>query len=139
MKVTGPGSGAPPGATDEAGRAGGAAGSGGVTGPDEAAGKGKAEATTAAGKAFADKLEGASATTPAVGPAGALGADGAALKAGTLSAETVLERAIGRILDKQVGAQAPPAVRAQVEAALRDAIASDPLLIDKIKILSSSE
>jgi hypothetical protein len=125
MKVTGPGSGTPPGATDEAG--GADAASGGVAGAD--------------GKVFADRLDGATAPDAVKGAApasGELSADGAALKAGAMSADVALDRAIGRILDKQIGPGAPPAVRAQIEAALREAVASDPLLIDKIKVLSTS-
>jgi len=126
MKVTGPGSGLPP----EANEVGGPTGSGEAVGKD-------------GGKAFAEKLErggaaehardpAASATTSAAG-APSVADIGAELRAGTITPEKALDQVIARILDKQVGAHAPPAVRAQVEAALRDAVASDPLLIEKVK------
>ena len=42
---------------------------------------------------------------------------------------------IDRVVDKQLGANAPAAVRAQVRSALVDAVADDPLLGEKLKLL----
>jgi hypothetical protein len=130
MKVTGPGSGLPPGATGEAESAG------------KAVPGGEAKGVSGAGGAFADKLDQPGGAAAVAEPAAARGAPavadlGADLQAGKITAEVALERAIGRILDVQVGAHAPAAVRAQVEAALRDALASDPLLVEKVKQLSA--
>ena len=44
---------------------------------------------------------------------------------------------VDRVLDNQLGADAPPKLRSQVETAMRDAIETDPVLGAKIKSLSS--
>ncbi len=43
---------------------------------------------------------------------------------------------IDRVVDKQLGTNAPAAVREKLRAALETAVADDPLLADKIRGLS---
>ena len=130
MKVNGTGPGVPPvdtesvGATETAGAAGGD----------------KAESTAALKGSSGD---GAQAAPLSAGSAGArapemarLVADiSADLKAGQLSADAALEKLVHRILDRQVGVTAPPAVRASVEAALRDTLQNDPLVSAQLSAL----
>lgn len=117
-KVTGPGNG-PPGSTP-------------VGGPDE--GPAVAEGRVP----FSDKLKPSEAAGAAAGPGLAASPSGvtelaAALKAGTLSPQGAVDRMIERILDKQLGAQAPAAAREKLRAALEAAVADDPLLAEKIR------
>lgn len=125
-KITGPG-GAPPGnvpvgANDESRPAAGS-----VTGERPA---------------FADKLKSAGATTPASkadAPAAARSATAdlaADLKSGKITPQTAVERVIDRVVDKQLGTNAPAAVREKLRAALETAVADDPLLADKIRGLA---
>jgi hypothetical protein len=83
-----------------------------------------------AGKASAGQASGAS-------PAGLTGDLAAELQAGRITPKAALERVIDRIVDKQVGTNAPAAVREKVRAALEDAVADDPLLAEKIKSLGA--
>lgn len=129
MKITGTGSPVPPEATSEATAS---------------------ETKGVGGKDFAEKLDrsgaaatgveaaGASTGAARAGTTSAVGEIGADLKAGRVSPEAALEQVIDRILDRQLGPGAPPAVREQVEAALRDALESDPLLAEKMRVLSSA-
>jgi hypothetical protein len=102
------------------------------------------------GKGFADKLDKSAATgsvapTSGQGPvAGAqlgkasLVADIAAdLKAGKISPEVAVDRAMARVLDSHVGPDAPAGLRTRVEDALKEAVASDPVLLGKIESLRS--
>jgi hypothetical protein len=120
MKVTGPGSGLPPEGAPEV-----------------------PEAEATAGKGFAAKLEkpGDVAATGAQETAGAERASsvadiGADLVAGKLTPAAAVDAIVKRIVDEQIGADGPPAVRAKLEAALRDALESDPLLVEQVKKLS---
>lgn len=119
MKVTGPGSGLP---------------------PEAAGGAGQAEAPDGAG--FVDELrrpEAADATAEGAGSVegpGLVGDIAADLQAGRISAAAAIDRVIDRVLDRQVGPGAPASVRAQVEAGLREALASDPLLAEKLRRLA---
>lgn len=124
MKVTGPGSGAPPDATG---------------GPEEA--------QSPASKGFADKIDKiAAASTPAAPgvtdaakvafPIGLVADIGADLKAGRITPEAALERVIERVVDQQLGASAPATIRKQVGTALRQALEDDPMLADKVRALS---
>jgi hypothetical protein len=98
-----------------------------------------------AGKGFGeavDKTASSAAQAPAeaarVGQAAALGpvADIVSdLRAGKISAQAAVERVVDRVLDQQVGPDAPAAVREQVGAALRQALEDDPLLADKLRAL----
>jgi len=120
IKVTGPGSGVPDAGTPEAAPAP-EAGRGAEAGAPEAAAG--AKGTTAA------------ATDP-------LTADIAAeLVAGKLGAREALDRIVERVIDQQIGADAPPAVREKLRAALNDALAQgeagemDPFLAEKLRRL----
>jgi hypothetical protein len=120
MKIQGPGPSLPPE---------------GAPAPDEAS-----EAKRAADKGFAAAIDraatpaGASraAEPTAVGPVADIAAD---LRAGKLTPQAALEQVIERILDHQVGATAPPALRAQVATALRQALEDDPVLAAKLRTL----
>jgi hypothetical protein len=120
-KVTGPGNG-PPGNVP-------------IGGPDEARPIDEGRAP------FADKLKptspagtaGVSAAPPAASGVTDLAA---ALKAGTLSPQAAVDQVIDRIVDKQLGAQAPTAAREKLRAALESAVADDPLLAEKIRSLA---
>jgi hypothetical protein len=58
------------------------------------------------------------------------------LKAGKISPKAAVDRVIDRVVDKQLGTNAPAAVREKLRAALETAVADDPLLADKIRGLS---
>jgi hypothetical protein len=60
----------------------------------------------------------------------------AGLAGGRLAPEEAVKRVIERILDRQVGPDAPAAIRDQVGAALRDALESDPVLAEKVRALA---
>lgn len=92
---------------------------------------------------FADKLRpgetagvsGAGATSSAAATSGV--ADlAAALKAGTLTPKAAVDRVIDRVVQNQLGADAPAAAREKLRAALEDAVADDPLLAEKIRGLA---
>jgi hypothetical protein len=149
MKVNGPGTsaGAPPD---------------GTTAPKGPEGTGKAERaadkkgatsvenvkTNAAGRTFAETLStgrpGAAPTTGtkttgAQAPAGvdALTSDIASdLKAGRIDAKAALDRVVERVLDQQLGKNAPASLRDQLREALRDTITNDPFLTDRLRGLS---
>jgi hypothetical protein len=98
------------------------------------------------GKDFANKLEG---NQPVAGPSAQSKASeaervksfvsdiGDALESGAITAEAAVDQVVDRVLDNQLGADAPSKLRAQVETAMRDAIETDPVLGAKIKSLSS--
>jgi len=101
----------------------------------------------ASGTRFADKLNATDPTnaTNATRKTGEAGAASAArgltadvateLAAGRLDAKAAIDKVIQRVIDKQIGPGAPPAIREKVRAALESAIADDPLLSEKIKAL----
>ena len=129
IKVTGPNAGGPqgPGAPEDAGQPGKVGSSGKA---------GKAEG----GRPFAETLAAGrpapgAATAAASGP-DALTADIAAdLKAGRLDAKGALERVVERVLDQQLGKDAPPALREQLRSALQDTVSSDPMLAERLRSL----
>jgi len=93
------------------------------------------------GKAFAEKLTGSptaeaigSTSAPAIGPTGVPSVQdiGQALQDGKLGAAEAVNQVVNRIVDAQVGPGASPAVRLQVEAALREALKSDPMLAAQV-------
>jgi hypothetical protein len=97
------------------------------------------------GKDFANKLEG---SQPVAGPGAQSKADaeriksfvsdiGDALQSGSITPEAAVDQVVDRVLDNQLGADAPANLRSQVETAMRDAIETDPVLGAKIKSLSS--
>jgi hypothetical protein len=124
MKVNGPGGGAD--APDAISSQTETKAAGGVEKP-EAAGRTFAETLAAGGPA-----PGADAAR--VGGADALTADIAAdLRAGKIDPKAALDRVVERVLDRQLGADAPDALRAQLRDALRDTISSDPFLTDRLR------
>ncbi len=130
MKVNGPGTGATPEADEGPGAADAAGKPTGAAGPDKAAN------VAHVGRSFTETL---AASQPAahpehVGGADALTADIAAdLKAGKLDPKAALDKVVERVLDRQLGANAPVAVRDQLRDALRDTISSDPFLADRLR------
>lgn len=132
MKVTSTGAGLPP-------TEGGTAEPGDTAGPKGAAGPG-----------FAEKLGGPLAASPTA-PAQAPRQDGLAaaerptpvrdiaaeLRAGRIDSRTALDRVVDRIVDRQVGVSAPAPVRERIAAALRDALANDPMLVAKVRDLGA--
>ena len=115
MKVTGPGSTTPPQPTQETS-------------------DGK-PAVAKTGKAFAEKLGGAQGPGGLSGPGGITADISARVKTGSLDTKAAIEHVLERVLERQLGANAPAQVREQVRAALQEAIATDPLLIEKVKAL----
>jgi hypothetical protein len=134
MKITGPQTPGVPGAEPDAAAKGPGASDkvSGTEGVHTATGPNKAE------RSFAETLA-AGRTAPvsaprATGAVDPLTSDIAAeLKAGKLAPEDALERVVERVLDKQLGADAPAALRDQVRNALRDTISSDPMLADRLR------
>jgi hypothetical protein len=131
-KVTGPGGGPPGGAP-----------SGGV----KIAGNDEGRPVAESRPPFADKLKSAGAPRSTTGKeaptaAGSVTADLAIddlagqLKAGKITPQAAVDRVIDRVVDKQLGTNAPPAVREKLRTALENAVADDPLLADKIRGLS---
>ena len=59
----------------------------------------------------------------------------AELRSGTLTSRAAIEKVLDRVVARQVGPEAPAAVRDRVRAALQDAIENDPLLADKLRQL----
>jgi len=118
MKITGPGSGLPPDAA----------------GVDQAQGPGGKGFAEKVDKAAAGGAEGLRETQPPTGLASDIGAD---LAAGKITPQTAVQRVIDRIVDRQLGANAPTAVREKVEAVLRDALEEDPVLAEKVRALGS--
>jgi hypothetical protein len=60
---------------------------------------------------------------------------GAALKAGKISPEAAINKLVDRILTRQLGSNAPAAVREKLAAVLRESLADDPLLSAKVRAL----
>jgi hypothetical protein len=128
---------APGGASDASGAEGAQAPKGieGTAREGEAAGKfaQRLQPSSITGAAVQD----AAARSPAAAavaapPLGQLAAD---LAAGRISASAAVDRVVQQVLDRQLGTNAPAAVRAKVETALRDALETDPLLGEKLKRL----
>jgi hypothetical protein len=129
MKISGPGPKPPtegPGGAQEANPAQGPAGKF-ADKMDKAAGAGATQSPEAAASAVQTQK------TAATQRVADIGAD---LRAGKISPQTAVERVIDRVVARQVGPDAPPAVREQVAAALRQAIEDDPLLAEKLKGLT---
>ena len=130
MKITGPGQGLPPDAAaapQEAKVPGGNEFAERLERLEGAGQAGRTEGTAPPGPT-------AAARTNASAPVGDIALE---LSAGRLSPAAALDQVIARILARQLGADAPAAVREQVGAALRDALESDPTLADKVRGLSA--
>lgn len=119
MKINGPGT---PGLPPEA------------VGGSEAS---RAKPAGATGKTFTDRVENpAGPRSPAATPGSMIADITAELKVGALSPEAAIEKVLDRVLARQLGSDAPAPVREQVRAALREAIASDPHLAEKVRALT---
>jgi hypothetical protein len=151
MKITGPGQ--PPVAG-----APGNSGENSTEGPLKGEGVGSAsrtadatgadaKKTASSGKAFAEKVSGekvSGTTAPRTAEVNAARRPGevsvqdlaAELKAGKLDARAAVDKMIDRVVGVQLGAEAPAHVREKVQAALRDALESDPLLAEKLRGLA---
>jgi len=146
MKVSGPNSGPGVGAPDAAAGAGPDEAAGAVGGAAKADATGGVQRTEDAGRAFAEKLA-AAGTPPAHTGALATPARPAELNAttaiasdldtGRLTPAAAVDRILEQVLEQQVGADAPAAVRERVRAALQDALENDPLLAEKLRRLST--
>jgi hypothetical protein len=55
------------------------------------------------------------------------------LEAGRLTSRDAIDKIVDRVLARQIGPEAPAAIRDQVRTTLQEAIASDPLLADKLR------
>jgi hypothetical protein len=60
---------------------------------------------------------------------------GADLRAGRINAQVALDRVVQRVLDQQVGVNAPAAVREKLAAVLRQTLQDDPVLAAKVTSL----
>lgn len=58
------------------------------------------------------------------------------LNAGRLSPEAAVDSLVQRILDRQLGSEAAPALRQQIETALRATLAEDPFVSAHVAALS---
>jgi hypothetical protein len=116
-----------------------------VTGPSsgvtDAAAPDPADAARAERSGEADPAQAAPGAGRAAGPGAPdpLTADIAAdLRAGKLTPAAALERVVERVIDRQLGAEAPAAVREKLRAALYDTLhgdPTDPFLADKLRRL----
>ena len=140
MKINGPGQ-APPvgaeGAVPASTRPGEPAATD-AAGPASRIDSAASREVTDAGRKFAEKLE---ATTTPRGPEAPGAAHGVPValadlvkevEAGRLEARTAVDQLVERVVDAQLGPSAPAAVRDRVQAALRDALESDPMLVAKL-------
>jgi hypothetical protein len=144
MKVNGPGT--SPGAPPEGTSAPKGEGAEGASRTERAADRSTGvEKPGAAGRTFAETLAAGrpgAAPPPGAAPASAkapasvdaLTSDLASdLKAGRIDAQAALDRVVERVLDQQLGKDAPAALRDQLREALRDTISSDPLLTERLR------
>jgi hypothetical protein len=96
-----------------------------------------AQKTSGTGKAFAEKLAGTSPaqTGATVRRPGEISVKdlAAELKTGKLDARGAVDQVIDRVVNAQLGQNAPAHLREQVQTALRDALESDPLLAEKLR------
>lgn len=112
------------------GGAGLAPDAGGDAGPEKTGGAGFAEKLRAKeGLAAAAEAHGAEGAQAAVAQ---IGAD---LKAGRVTSTEAVNRVVAEVLDRQLGKDAPAAVRERVESALRQALEDDPALATKVRAL----
>jgi hypothetical protein len=150
MKITGP-TAEPPDTAPAAGQAESAAAPvDGQTrvGDTAAAGTRDGERVDGSGAAFAQALAGvaprdvapsgnpAPATTRPIATPNDTSKIAAELEAGRLQPQQAVERVLQQVLSRQVGDDAPPAVREKIRAALQDALETDPLLADKLRRLN---
>ncbi len=146
MKVSGPNSGPGAGAPDAAAGAGPDEAAGAIGGSAKADAAGGAQRPEDAGRAFAEKLAAAGTPpTPTAAPAtparpaelNATTAIASDLDTGRLTPAAAVDRILEQVLEQQVGADAPAAVREQVRAALQDALENDPMLAEQLRRLGA--
>lgn len=136
MKVSGPGSGLPPAAAPEqeglpSKEVAGPAGA-------EAPARPAPEGTAGVRGALTERAAGArgtSATPNAPSPVAQELA--AALQTGKVGLHEATQQLIEHVLDKQVGAEAPAALREKLRSVLSESLESDPLLREKLKALGA--
>ncbi|HEY2728407.1 MAG TPA: hypothetical protein VGK52_00610 [Polyangia bacterium] len=131
MKVTGPGSqaGVPGAAPDAASAPDAVKGKAGTTGAEKPEGANRTFAETlGAGRPAPE------AVPPRAGAADPLTSDIAAdLQAGKIDPKAALDRVVERVLDHQLGADAPATLRSQLRDALRNTISSDPFITERLR------
>src|SRR4051794_35988338 len=82
---------------------------------------------------FAEKVGQSPADAPARSATTRLVADiTAELQAGRITPQVAMERVISRVIDQQVGPNAPAGVREKIGQALRQALEDDPMLAAKL-------
>ncbi len=106
-----------------------------TTGPRESSEPGKSFSEKLAGAGPVEKTRLSEASTVAhASRTGDVAVNDVAanLQAGKLTPEAAVDQVLERVVARQVGPDAPPAVRDQVRVALRNAIESDPFLAAKL-------
>jgi len=143
MKINGPGQPPPVGAGGDEGvvpssTPSGAPAAADAAGPASRVGSPASSEVTDAGRKFAEMVD---QTAAPRGPEAAGASPGAPValadlvkevEAGRLDPRTAVDQLVERVVDAQLGPSAPAAVRDRVQAALRDALESDPLLAAKL-------
>jgi len=135
MKVSGPGSGLPPAAPPEQ--------EGPLQGKEvvgaEGTGRAAPEGTSAVRSALTERAAGARAATPTgnVSPSAVAQELATALKGGKVGLHEATQHLIEHVLDKQVGPDAPAALREKLRSVLAESLESDPLLREKLKALGA--
>jgi hypothetical protein len=127
MKVSRPASGSPSGSKDGAAEIK----SSGATGFAE-----KMAKASGAGQTQASSKAAASAQTA---KASSVADIGQALKAGKLTPQAAIDRVVERVVARQAGPDAPAAVKQQLAAVLRQALADDPMLAAKVRALGGPD
>ena len=108
----------------------------GLKGPKALDQAGAADRSDATGKTFAETVAGPGPGRPAeVTGDPVVRALAAEVDAGKLDARAAVDRLIEHVVKLQLGDGAAPQAREQVAAALREAVASDPLIAEKLKSL----
>jgi len=144
MKVTGPTQFSPPSGAEaaDASREIGAKDVGEVGQSQNDGSVERASLDSPSGSSFAEKVSGgrqaegaSSASGVQDGRAISVGDLAQDLRAGKLDPQTAVERILDRVLDQQVDRSAPAGVRETIRAALAEALQSDPLLAEKMRLL----
>ena len=131
MKINGGGQPPVPGADGDA-----VEGLKGANGLEKAGAADRSDKTETTGKTFAETVGGAGPARPAEVTADpTLRALAAEVDAGKLDARAAVDRLIEHVVNLQLGSDVSTQAREQVAAALRDAVASDPLIAEKLKSL----
>ena len=138
MKVTGAGPGLPS-ADAAAGGIDATSGSAAAAGNEQVGGVGAGEASGVSGTTHTDAAHATSESGRAAEMRHLVADLGADVTAGRLSPEAAVETLVSRVLDQRAGGVTPnPAVRAQLEAALRATLAEDPFVGAQLAALTRS-